>query len=51
MLKKILSILFYKHVYYLEIEMRSSWDPQSVKSLTLDFGTGHDLRVMRSSPI
>jgi len=23
---------------------------QSIKHLTLDFGSGHDLRVMRSSP-
>ena len=24
---------------------------QSVKQLTLDFGSGHDLRVVRSSPM
>ena len=28
---------------------RSSWLAQLVKHLTLDFGSGHDLRVMRSS--
>ena len=28
----------------------SSWVAQSVKHQTLDFGSGHDLRVVRSSP-
>ena len=27
-----------------------AWVAQSGKRLTLDFGSGHDLRVMRSSP-
>jgi len=30
--------------------MRGAWVAQSVRHLTLDFGSGHDLRVMRSSP-
>ena len=31
-------------------EMRGTWVVQLAKHLTLDFGSGHDLRVMRSSP-
>ena len=27
-----------------------AWVAQSVKDLTLDFGSGHDARVVRSSP-
>ena len=27
-----------------------TWVAQSVKHVTLDLGSGHDLRVMRSSP-
>ena len=30
--------------------LRGSWVAQLVKLLTLDFGSGHDLRVMKSSP-
>ena len=29
---------------------RCAWVAQSVKHLTLDFGSGHDLRIVRSSP-
>ena len=29
---------------------RAAWVAQSVNHLTLDFGSGHDLRVMRLSP-
>jgi len=29
---------------------RGTWVAQSVKHPTLDFSSGHDLRVMRSSP-
>ena len=28
-----------------------AWMAQSVECLTFDFGSGHDLRVMRSSPV
>ena len=28
-----------------------TWVAQSVKHLTLDFSSGHDVRVMRSSPM
>ena len=31
-------------------ECRGDWVTQWVKYLTLDFGSGHDLRVVRSSP-
>jgi len=31
-------------------EIRGTWVAQSFKHPTLDFGSGHDLRVMRSSP-
>ena len=30
--------------------MRHAWVAQSVKRTTLDFGSGHDLKVLRSSP-
>ena len=30
---------------------RGAWVAQSVKNLTLDFGSGHDLRILRSSPM
>ena len=30
---------------------RDTWVAQSVKRPTLDFGSGHDLMVMRSSPM
>ena len=29
---------------------RATWVAQLVKRLTLDFGSGHDLTIMRSSP-
>lgn len=29
---------------------RGTWVAQRVKHLTLDFGSGHDLRVVSSSP-
>ena len=32
------------------IVFRAAWVVQSVKCLTLDFGSGHDLRVVRWSP-
>ena len=32
------------------IDKRGTWVAQSVKQLTLGFGSGHGLRVMRSSP-
>ena len=32
-------------------KMRGAWVAQSVEHLTLDFGSGHDLRVVRSSPL
>jgi len=28
-----------------------AWVAQLVKRLTLDFGSGHDLKIMRSSPV
>jgi len=31
-------------------QTRDAWVAQSVKHLTLDLGSGHDLRVMGSSP-
>ena len=31
--------------------MGSTWVAQLDKGLTLDFGSGHDLRVVRSSPV
>ena len=33
------------------VVLRGTWVAQLVKCLTLDFGSGHDLRVMRSSPM
>ena len=30
---------------------RRAWVVQTIRHLTLDFGSGHDLRVMRSSPV
>ena len=30
---------------------RGTWVSQSVEYLTLDFGSGHDLRIVRSSPV
>ena len=30
---------------------RGAWIAQMVKCLILDFGSGHDLRVVRSSPM
>ena len=27
-----------------------TWEARSVKCLTLDFGSGHDLRIVRSIP-
>ena len=30
--------------------IKGAWVAQSVKCLTLDFGSGHDLMVVRSSP-
>ena len=35
---------------YHEEDQRGTWVAQAVKALTLDFGSGHDLRVMRVSP-
>ena len=32
------------------VQFRGGWVAQSVKSLTLDFGLGHDLRVVRLGP-
>jgi len=32
-------------------EMRGTWVAQSVKRPTLDFGSGHDLRILGSSPV
>ena len=34
-----------------KIVLRSCLVAQSTKHLTLDFGSGHDLRVVRSSPL
>ena len=31
-------------------QLRGTWVAQFVKHLTLNFGSGHDLRVMRLSP-
>lgn len=31
-------------------QLRGTWVAQFVKHLTLNFGSGHDLRVVRSSP-
>ena len=33
------------------IKLRGAWVAQLVEHLTLDFGSGHDLRVMGSSPV
>ena len=33
------------------IGKRGPWVAQAVKGLTLDFSSGHDLRVLRSSPV
>ena len=30
-------------------ELRGTWVAQSVKSVTLDFGSGHDLRAIKLS--
>lgn len=35
----------------LRFSLRTAWDAQLVKHLTLDFGSGHDLRVMGSRPL
>ena len=35
--------------YYYKIDFVGTWVSQLVKCLTLDFGSGHDLRVLRSS--
>ena len=35
---------------YLKEGWRGTWVAQSVKHLTLDFSSGHDLRVVRPSP-
>ena len=35
--------------FILKNHFTSAWVAQSVKYLTLDFGLGHDLRVVRSS--
>ena len=42
-------ILYLQNVY--EEIHRGVWVAQSVKHLTLDFGAGHDLRVLSSSPV
>jgi len=42
------------HVYRLSlksIKHRGTWMAQSVKCLILDFGSGQDLGVLRSSPV
>ena len=37
---------------YLKIyPFQGAWEAQSVKHLTLDFGSDHDLKVMRLSPV
>ena len=33
------------------VKFRGAWAAQSVEHLTLDFGSGHDLRVVRLSPV
>ena len=38
-------LIFIKDVY------RDTWGAQSVERLTLDFGPGHDARVVGSSPV
>ena len=42
---KIGIILYYRQVYF-----RGAWVAQSVKILTLDFGSGHDLMVCELEP-
>lgn len=32
-------------------EVEGAWVSQSVKHPTLDFSSGHDLRIVRSSPV
>ena len=39
-----------KHAYTVLYHLRGAWRAQLVGLLTLDFGSGHDLRVMGSSP-
>lgn len=45
-------ILFYPNKMLVSIftRDRGTWAAQSAKRLTLCFGSGHDLRIMRSSP-
>ena len=42
--------LMYSRVITVNNAVRGAWGAQSIKCLTLDFCSGHDLRVMRSSP-
>lgn len=37
-------------IFILKILMRGAWVTQSVKRLTLDFTSGHDLGVMNRGP-
>ena len=32
-------------------KMRGAWVAQSVKHLSLNFGSGHDLKALRSNPV
>ena len=41
----------YKGKLLKRIVGRGAWVAQSVKCLTLDLGSGHDLRVVRSNPM
>ena len=36
-------------MHHLKTDGRGHWVAQSVKHLTLDFGSGHDLRILGSS--
>ena len=43
----VIAIILFSNDFLL---LRCAWVAQSGKCLTLDFGSGHDLRVMRLSP-
>ena len=43
-------LLFLKY-QFLKLLTLSAWVAQSIKHLTLNFSSGHVLRIMRSSPI
>ena len=44
------SILRKPALCFKTLQTHSAWVAQSIKHTTLDFGSGHDLMILRSSP-